>query len=37
MLVDFYERLNKIESKVVKIKDNVQVEHSKEMADRQKI
>lgn len=37
MLVDFYERLHKIETKVDKIKDNVQQEQSKEVNIRKKI
>ncbi len=37
MLVDFYERLNKIETKVDKIKDNVISEQNKEITYRKKI
>ena len=37
MLVDFYERLNKIENKVDKIKDNVISEQNKEITYRKKI
>jgi hypothetical protein len=37
MLVDFYERLNKIESKVDKIKDNVTTQQAREHGFRQKI
>ena len=37
MLVDFYERLGKIESKVGRIKDGVSTQQSQDVANRRKI
>lgn len=37
MLVDFYERLGKIENKVGKIKDGVSLQQSQDVANRRKI
>lgn len=37
MLVDFYERLGKIESKVGRIKDGVSTQQNQDVANRRKI